>query len=135
MQRQGSSHQGLAKVRGREGKRGEEGRRRGEERRGVGRFIICNPPSFSLAPLPSPLSLSVPAAGDTEERTELAQPSQQLSTLSATSLHSGDPPAATPTSIFLQAASYLLDVHALKVRVRWSNSLSGFGVCPFNYTG
>ena len=86
------------------------------------------PPSFSLAPLPSPLSLSVPAAGDpgdTEERTELAQPSQQLSTLSATSLHSGDPPAAPPTSIFLQAASYLLDVHALKVRVKWSNCLLG----------
>ena len=101
-------------IKGQPGCGGERGR---EGLSGLSSFLLPCP-----SPLPS-LPLSVPAAGDTEERTVLAQPSQQLSTLSATSLHSGDPPAAPPTSIFLQVASYLLDVHALKVRVKWSNCL------------
>ena len=112
---------------------GNRGRGGGEKGRGrvVDRFIICNhsvlvSPPHTPPPLPLSLSVRTSDPGDTEQRTELVQSSQQLSKLSATSLHSGDPPTAPPpppppsppTSIFLQAASYLLDVHALKVSGR-----------------
>ena len=128
-----SGLQGLARLLVTGG--GEEGRKGGG-----GWWTGLSFTTWSLSPLPTPhpsllshpspslpLSLSVRTGdpGDTEQRTELVQSSQQLSKLSATSLHSGDPPTAAPppspsplTSIFLQAASYLLDVHALKVSGR-----------------
>ena len=50
----------------------------------------------------------------------MTQSSQKLTSLSAASIHTsgtqGDPVPPPATSIFLQTASYLLDVHALKVR-------------------
>ena len=127
------SNQGLARVLV-TGGGGKEGRRRGGWWTGLSfaNILSSNSPKPESLPShltpPPPLSLSVRTSdpGDTEQRTELVQSSQQLSKLSATSLHSGDPPTvpppppppSPPTSIFLQAASYLLDVHALKVSGR-----------------